>query len=483
MSKKKLLKGAILVLWIGMVIFIIYHNRYNHNTSIDNKILTKEIDEWSELTFRGKKVGYAHLHLSPETKGYSFYDEMFLKINLLGTPQSIKLEIRGITDKHLSIETFTATLASNSITIKAHGFKDDKLLNITYYFGKIKREEKIDVGKELLFSNLVPPYLALHQMLDEKDVKIKVFDPLSLSVKDLEVRHIAKEGELYHLSFSYQGIRDEVWIDSMGMVHKEKSPIGISLKKVSKESVLRLKEEAKIGRIDLARYLAVPVIGHVPESANIIWIKYKIEGMPEDFLIPSSMRQRVEKGILTIYKEKQPKILSRCDTKSISVENYIGKSRFVDPNQKKVKELAERISSTEPTYVGKVKSALSWVHKNIKQEVSPNIPASWVALETGKGDCNEQASLLVAILRAMGFPSRVVGGLLYQEGYFYYHAWVEICTGNSWISIDPIKVEFPVSPYHIKLFETEEGYSKVGRLLGRIKVRVVGYTLRKNSPP
>jgi hypothetical protein len=58
------------------------------------------------------------------------------------------------------------------------------------------------------------------------------------------------------------------------------------------------------------------------------------------------------------------------------------------------------------------------------------------------GDCSEHAVLVAALLRAVGIPSRVVGGLVYADtlpgmegGAFGYHMWAEAWVGE-WLPLD-----------------------------------------------
>jgi len=63
------------------------------------------------------------------------------------------------------------------------------------------------------------------------------------------------------------------------------------------------------------------------------------------------------------------------------------------------------------------------------------------------------AHLTVAMLRSLGIPSRVVGGIAYSNIYGWSpHAWVEVWVNDSWIPFDPAYGEYGwVDVTHIKL--------------------------------
>lgn len=57
------------------------------------------------------------------------------------------------------------------------------------------------------------------------------------------------------------------------------------------------------------------------------------------------------------------------------------------------------------------------------------------AVECGKGVCQDYAHILLTLLRMEHIPCRYVVGMMSGEGAS--HAWVEVCDGEKWVSIDP----------------------------------------------
>lgn len=93
-------------------------------------------------------------------------------------------------------------------------------------------------------------------------------------------------------------------------------------------------------------------------------------------------------------------------------------------------------------------SLVGALHEHIRYEVRPDGPAR-PPLETvqlGVGSCRDTASLLMALLRDLGFASRLVSGYLWEppgddatkkhaDGSF--HAWTEVALpGAGWIGLD-----------------------------------------------
>ena len=106
--------------------------------------------------------------------------------------------------------------------------------------------------------------------------------------------------------------------------------------------------------------------------------------------------------------------------------------------------------------------------------VAPVPPPSAVrVLQNPQGDCNEAATLFVALARSTGLPARTVSGLLYLDGRFYYHAWAEVYL-SSWVPVDPTYDQFPADAAHLR-FATG-GLARQVELLpliGRLKLEVL----------
>ena len=57
-----------------------------------------------------------------------------------------------------------------------------------------------------------------------------------------------------------------------------------------------------------------------------------------------------------------------------------------------------------------VQADISWLQDNIAQRLTLSLPRASQVVEMRRGDCNEFAALLTALLRAQGIPCRPVAG-------------------------------------------------------------------------
>lgn len=112
-----------------------------------------------------------------------------------------------------------------------------------------------------------------------------------------------------------------------------------------------------------------------------------------------------------------------------------------------------------------IKSIYNFVRDDIKfgYNIADNIAASTI-LKDGYGQCNTKASLLMALLRAVGIPNRIHGFTIDKAlqkgaitGIWYrlspkniLHSWVEIGVEGEWFSLEGVILD---KPYLSKLQE------------------------------
>jgi len=87
---------------------------------------------------------------------------------------------------------------------------------------------------------------------------------------------------------------------------------------------------------------------------------------------------------------------------------YLGDSPYIETSHRRIKELADQIVDESGTPWEQVQAIYDWLQKNIQYEFDETIHSSLVALDKQRGDCEEFASLFIALCRARGIPARAV---------------------------------------------------------------------------
>ena len=121
-----------------------------------------------------------------------------------------------------------------------------------------------------------------------------------------------------------------------------------------------------------------------------------------------------------------------------------------DPLRNKAVELAWKSGST-------FAAARKLMNFCTQVEEGVSLPSARYALESGVGNPESKALLLVALARAAGLPARPIGGLLYRDGTFVPHHWAEIWLGTKegWAPFDPTTLEAGrIGASHIALWNS-----------------------------
>ncbi len=133
---------------------------------------------------------------------------------------------------------------------------------------------------------------------------------------------------------------------------------------------------------------------------------------------------------------------------------------------------SQEILEEEKNAVRAAEKLEKWVYRNLQKTPTVSIPSALDVLKTRRGDCNEHATLFAALSRAAGIPTKIVLGVVYVEGRFFYHAWDEVFVGK-WVSVDPTFGQFPADASHIKLIEGDLSKSiEVMKLIGKINIKI-----------
>ena len=209
-------------------------------------------------------------------------------------------------------------------------------------------------------------------------------------------------------------------------------------------------------RVKLPRSLARKVPGR---------IVFKLRGVPKEFQAPDP-RQTWASGpdgtvALTVVA-RQPRAADpsrdapRAHGIPRGMEDLLAATPEVDSDAPEIAKLArEVVGDTPGVYAASVKIA-HFVNRRLEKAYGVSRDRATEVLALGKGDCTEHALLFTAIARAAGIPAQQVHGLVfarYDDGVpaLYWHAWVEVKSGEEWIPLDPTFDQPVADPTHVVL--------------------------------
>lgn len=192
-------------------------------------------------------------------------------------------------------------------------------------------------------------------------------------------------------------------------------------------------------------------------------------------------RQTRNKNRLTIVKESLPVKTSSVDelAKKSSLKNYLRSEPQIDVTDPLIQATAKKIVGSEKDSWKRALMIHRYVFETLEKVPTITVPNAVEVLKTKRGDCNEHAALTTALMRAAGVPARTVVGLVYSDRFygtngFYYHAWVEIFSGETWTSLDPTWDQVPSDSTHIAFVDGAlDKQLQVTNLMGKIKLKLV----------
>ncbi|HYC51736.1 MAG TPA: transglutaminase-like domain-containing protein [Gemmatimonadaceae bacterium] len=202
-------------------------------------------------------------------------------------------------------------------------------------------------------------------------------------------------------------------------------------------------------------------------------LRVRISGASLDGFDMNGGRQRWSGDTLIITREDAAALSPRYIANDISTRQDIRAEPFLEVNHPEIRGLAQRVTnnSRDPRLIAQRLN--KWVHDSVQKEAMLGIPSALHVLHTRRGDAGEHAQLFVALARAVGVPARVVTGLLYIDGRFYYHAWPEVRL-RAWVAVDPTFGQFPADAAHLRFVSGGlERQDELTRLPGSLSIDVL----------
>jgi len=125
-----------------------------------------------------------------------------------------------------------------------------------------------------------------------------------------------------------------------------------------------------------------------------------------------------------------------------------------------------------------------WVAENMTFDAGIALAPSSELFKDRHGTCLGYATLLAAMVRAAGIPSRVVIGYVYLQGIFGGHAWTEVRVGETWLPLDAAVVSPGVADAARVGIASSSLYEGSGsltggaasQLLGQVEILILEYT-------
>ena len=232
--------------------------------------------------------------------------------------------------------------------------------------------------------------------------------------------------------------------------------------------------------VDLIQISAVTLDKKLGDPVKIKSLKLSFVA-DDDFDVPQSHRQIISKGkdnnlVMEIKRDfiiKNGKALLPDESK-----RSLATSISIPSDNPKIIALATKIVGDAPNDFEKASRIVKWIFTNLEKTMAKNSDNALDILDKKAGDCTEHTLLFVTLARAVGIPSREVGGIAYMAGEkvpkMAWHAWAEFHDGKQWLTADPTWNQTLVDGTHIKFSEGSTDLKWLN-ILGGLTLQVIDF--------
>ncbi|MFQ5904744.1 MAG: transglutaminase-like domain-containing protein, partial [Candidatus Binatia bacterium] len=425
-------------------------------------VITEPMEEWWGIYYRGEKIGYAAQKITPEPEGYFVKSSSVLRLNLLGTIQTVKTRLEMTAAPNWTLRQFDFELYSNDVRFKARGKAAGRRLQLEVDSGGHRTEKELPLRQPPYLLAALKPYIVTQNFEPGREQFFPTFDPSTLSTQittvTVEGRELIKIGNkmepALRIRQRFKGISVVSWVDGKGKTLKEETPTGLSLVRQRPEEAKILAGTRSIS-LDLIAQTAVLLETPITDPAQKNFLKLKLSGFDLAHFPLNAGRQRLSEDILEIRREDLSQLRSyRIPIQEPRFASYLQSTPFLQSDHPQIRALVQRVLEGETDALKAVTRMREWVYNGLAKEPTVSIPNALEVLQTKKGDCNEHTVLFNAMARAVGIPAKTVVGVVYLRGAFYYHAWSEVWLGQ-WVSLDSVLNQFPADVTHVKFLEGE----------------------------
>lgn len=500
MNYYKLFKTAVVLFWLFMMgLFIrreVFPYFFARETIGYRKIIPPDLllkDSWYGIYFKEAKIGYSHTQITAVEKekaaSYIIRTQALVILSILGESQAIWVEAEADLDEsHLLKDfSFLLRLGNQRFAVAGNRISPDKL-SIEIDTGSDRIEQEISVPSDIVVASLFSPFNIVASLKPGESFTVNFFNPLARRIETTEIRVIKKDritiagvlSDALVIESEYQGFKTLSWIDAEnGDILKQETPLGWRITKESQLEAMGFARERQGQPLDLAADLSVAADKTLP--ADIDYLKIRITNLDPGFCFMEDERQKlIERDLgeaileITSFPFSEEEAIAIPLAENIFPEE-LASSLFIPSHELEIKKFAKGIAAEEKNSLRAARRIADWMDKNIQKRPLLSIPNAKDVLKTRAGDCNEYAYLFAALARAAGVPTKIVSGLVYQGGRFFYHMWPEVYVGG-WLAIDPVLNQDTADATHIKLVEGElANQLELAKIVGKIEIEVLEY--------
>jgi transglutaminase-like putative cysteine protease len=452
--------------------------------------------QWRGIYYRSDKIGFSVGQTIPTADGFELQEDGRLQMTLLGSTTSVRLKSVARVDKAFALRAFSFSLDPGTGPTAVEGTLDGLRLKLAITTPSGRRREETRLLAELPALSLsLPRRLAAEGLAPGRKFEVSVFDPATLRnaamTVEVQAREVVRAAgrpvPAFRVETRFGGIVTKSWITDVGEVVREESPMGLIVVRETAEQAQALAVPGAIQTDMLEAAAIVPTPARrIDDPTAVERLRLRLTGAEN--LIGPDAQGAGQSVSVDVFEVRDSRLLGPGPTDP-EASRFLSPEPFIESDAPEILEEARRAVADAKAPRLKAERLVRYVHTILEKKPTVSLPSALEVLRTRVGDCNEHATLYVAMARAMGLPARMAAGLVYLRGAFYYHAWVEVYVADRdgrglWLPVDPTLNQFPADATHLRL--ARGGLDRQAAILGLVghaKIAILDVDVRPGSTP
>lgn len=447
-------------------------------------------DSWLGIYMQGSKVGYAHSTLTDTTlnkvPAKKSESSTVMNAGLLGAAMSLRIDSTSWSDTkgRPILMKFTVESAGRKQTTNALFTSKD--IRLTINNSGAQSTKTIPLPKDgSVVDDAVSALLEKGAATGQK-AYFYVLDPMIAQLVKNEVTLKGqakttvngKEASATLVEISEPRATMKAFLSGKGDLIKVEGPMGMEMLPMTQAEAMKDSGEGSTSpKTDLAYSTSIKPNKPIENVSSLKDLKLRIIGHDLSAL-PSNAHQTVSRQGESWLVDIHPVQFSSSGVSPAKAAQQ--KPEWVKPGfnvpsaSPSFKALAKKVVGNSPSVREAAGKVRAYVYGMMKPNAGIGVlrDASEV-LQTKEGVCRDYAVLTATLLRAAHVPAKVVSGLVYAEGSFFYHAWVTVWDGKNWVGVDSTLPAGRLTAGHIELSEGNVEEAFTFTFLEKVKVEVL----------
>lgn len=454
----KLINISLFLIWVALIGILLYKDYAGGQ--LKKEYIKEFFDKKTysyDVYMKGRRYGFAMTEI--ERAGDEIIIKYTRQMNVRKNEKDTILteELRTLTDLSYSIKSFQySSHFKDEKGVRVTGkIEEEDIISFLEASGKMKTHRITTKGKDFYLPLTLIPVLHQKMPVPGKPVIVAMLNPAGLTIEDKrvvleEIRPLKVGINVFNL-YRFRVGDLFIWSNEQGVVVKESYPTGITLYNSQFEGTM----EAPPVKI-LFDYSSLPffksnITLQSPETLKSM--KVRIKGLRLNHQLYENTGITLAGNVLNIKKDDVEELKKRSPQLPYDKEGF---EHYTRPDEW-IRSDYEPLANTGRIYAHSYNNAFGFVNylNGYLYTLIRTMPVFMLVdskdiLKTLSGDYIERALMFATYSRSAGLPTRLIGGLVYFKGYFYYHVWPEVWF-DKWIPLDPTFVQLPADVTHIPL--------------------------------